>query len=39
MSEELVKERYTIDKNDVKRRARRSYTDEFKRQIQRKRLG
>ena len=33
MSEELVKERYTIDKNGVKRRARRSYTDEFKRQI------
>ena len=26
-------ENYTIDKNGIKRRARRTYTDEFKRQI------
>ena len=30
---EEIPEKYTVDKNGIKRRARRSYTDEFKQQI------
>ena len=33
MSEALKQAEYIIDKNGVKRRARRTYTDEFKQQI------
>ncbi len=33
MPEALNQEKYIIDKNGVKRRARRTYTDEFKQQI------
>ena len=33
MPEALNQEKYIIDKNGVKRRARRTYTDEFKHQI------
>ena len=33
MPEEQKDQEYTIDKNGIKRRARRTYTDEFKQQI------
>lgn len=33
MPEALSQEKYIIDKNGVKRRARRTYTDEFKQRI------
>lgn len=33
MPEALEQEKYIIDKNGIKRRARRTYTDEFKQQI------
>lgn len=33
MPEASEQEKYTIDKNGIKRRARRTYTDEFKQQI------
>ena len=30
---EEISEKYTVDKNGIKRRARRTYTNEFKQQI------